>query len=45
MNYNIGKELAEAGNHYGEGIVKKYANVLTKEFGRGYSVSNLKRMR
>ena len=23
MNYNIGKELAEAGKHYGEGIVKK----------------------
>ena len=45
MNYNIGKELAEAGKHYGEGILKKYASVLTKEFGRGYSVSNLKRMR
>ena len=24
-NYNIGKELSEAGKHYGEGIVKKYA--------------------
>ena len=23
--YNIGKELAEAGKHYGEGIVKTYA--------------------
>ena len=45
MNYNIGKELAEAGKHYGEGIVKKYASILTDEFGRGYSVSNLKRMR
>ena len=45
MNYNIGKQLAEAGKHYGEGIVKKYASILTKEFGRGYSVSNLKRMR
>ena len=45
MNYNIGKELAEAGKHYGEGIVKKYASILTNEFGRGYSVSNLKRMR
>ena len=43
--YNIGKELAEAGKHYGEGIVKKYAIELTKEFGKGYSVSNLKRMR
>ena len=45
MNYNIGKELAEAGKHYGEGIVKKYASILTNEFGRGYSVSNLKRLR
>ena len=45
MNYNIGKELAEACKHYGEGIVKKYASILTNEFGRGYSVSNLKRMR
>ena len=45
MNYNIGKELAEAGKHYGEGVVKKYASILTNEFGRGYSVSNLKRMR
>ena len=45
MNYNIGRELAEAGKHYGEGIVKKYASILTNKFGRGYSVSNLKRMR
>ena len=44
-NYNIGRELVEAGKHYGEGIVKKYASILTKEFGSGYSVSNLKRMR
>ena len=43
--YNIGKELSEAGKHYGEGIVKKYAIELTKEFGKGYSVSSLKRMR
>ena len=45
MNYNIGRKLVEAGKHYGEGIVKKYASILTKEFGSGYSVSNLKRMR
>ena len=43
--YNVGKLLSEAGKHYGEGIVKKYASILTNEFGRGYSVSNLKRMR
>ncbi len=44
MNYNIGKELAEAGKHYGEGIVKKYAKELTKEFGKGYTYSELNRM-
>ena len=31
--YNIGKLLKEAGKHYGEGIVKKYAKELTEEFG------------
>ena len=44
MNYNIGKELAEAGKHYGKGIVKKYAKELTKEFGKGYTYSELNRM-
>mgnify|MGYP004635786019 CR=1 FL=1 len=43
--YNIGKELAEAGKHYGEGIVKKYAIELTNEFGTNYGVTNLKYMR
>ncbi len=44
MNYNIGKELAEAGKHYGEGIVKKYASILTKEFGSGYKEKDLYKM-
>ena len=44
-NYNIGKELSEAGKHYGEGIVKKYAKELTKEFGKGYSITELRKMR
>ena len=44
MNYNIGKELAEAGKHYGEGIVKKYAKELTEEFGKGYKTSELYKM-
>ena len=44
-NYNIGKELTLAGKHYGEGIVKKYASVLTKEFGITYGYTNLKYMR
>ena len=41
MNYNIGRELVEAGKHYGEEIVKKYASVLTKEFGSGYKEKDL----
>ena len=28
---SIGKKLEEAGKHYGEGIIKKYAERLTKE--------------
>lgn len=44
MNYNIGKQLAEAGKHYGEGIVKKYAKELTEEFGKGYKTSELYKM-
>ena len=42
--YNIGKELSEAGKHYGEGIVKKYSEKLTYEFGKGYTYSDLNRM-
>lgn len=44
MNYNIGKELSEAGKHYGEGIVKKYASILTKKFGSGYKEKDLYKM-
>ena len=44
MNYNIGKELAEAGKHYGEVIVKKYAKELTRKFGKGYTFTELTRM-
>ena len=43
--YNVGKLLAEAGKHYGEGIIKEYSKRLTNELGKGYSISNLKRMR
>ncbi len=43
--YNVGKLLSEAGNHYGEGIIKDYSVKLTKELGKGYGLSNLKRMR
>ncbi len=43
--YNVGKLLSEAGKHYGEGIIKEYSKKLTKELGKGYGLSNLKRMR
>ena len=43
--YNVGKLLSEAGKHYGEGIIKEYSKRLAKEIGKGYGLSNLKRMR
>ena len=43
--YNVGKMLYEAGNHYGEGIIKEYSKRLTEDIGKGYGISNLKRMR
>ena len=43
--YNVGKLLSEAGKHYGEGVIKEYSKKLTKEIGKGYGLSNLKRMR
>ena len=43
--YNVGKLLSEAGKHYGEGIIKEYSEKLTKELGKGYTESALKRMR
>ena len=43
--YNVGKLLKEAGKNYGEGIIKEYSKRLTNELGKGYSISNLKRMR
>ena len=39
--YNVGKMLAQAGKHYGEGIIKEYSRRLTKELGKGYSKRNL----
>ena len=43
--YNVGKLLAEAGKHYGEGIVKEYSKRLTNELGKGYTFTALTRMR
>mgnify|MGYP005784835013 FL=1 len=39
--YNIGKILAEAGKHYGEGIIKEYSKKLTLELGKKYKPSLL----
>ena len=39
--YNIGKLLLEAGNNYGEGIIKEYSVKLTKDIGKKYSVRYL----
>ena len=43
--YNVGKLLAEAGKHYGDGIIKQYSKRLTKEMNKGCSVTSLKYMR
>ena len=43
--YNVGKMLSEAGKHYGEGIIREYSRRLQIDIGKGYGVSNLKRMR
>ena len=43
--YNVGKMLSEAGKHYGEGIIKKYSNMLINEVDKKYNTTNLKRMR
>ena len=39
--YNVGKMLAQAGKHYGDGIIKEYSKRLTNELGKGYSKRNL----
>ena len=43
--YNVGKLLAEAGKHYGEGIIKEYSKRLTNEFGKGYTPTRLRYFR
>ena len=39
--YNVGKLLLEAGNNYGERIIKEYSKKLTNEIGKNYSVRYL----
>ena len=43
--YNVGKMLAEAGKHYGEGIVRDYSKRLTEELGKGFTFTALSRMK
>jgi len=50
-NFEIGRRIVEHEQkgsdraEYGEKILKKLSQVLTKEFGRGFSLTNLKLMR
>lgn len=39
--YNVGKLLLEAGNNYGERIIKEYSVKLIKDIGKKYSVRYL----
>ncbi len=43
--YNVGRMLSEAGNHYGEGIIKDYSNKLTIDLKIKYDVSSLNKMK
>ena len=43
--YEVGKLLYEAGNKYGEGIIKKYSERLVNELGKKYNVRTLRRIR
>ena len=50
LYWNIGKIIMEIqqGNeraNYGKNILRKLSDKLTREFGRGFSVDNLERMR
>ena len=48
--FNIGKLIVEAQGgeiraKYGNGLIKEWSKELTKLYGKGYDISNLKRMR
>ena len=42
--YNVWKLLAEAGKHYGEGIIKEYSEKLTADLNKKYSYRSLNYM-
>ena len=43
--FEIGRLLYEAGKHYGEGVIQKYAVLLENDFGSKYDKRTLYRMR
>ncbi len=48
--WNIGKLLVEAQGgekraKYGDGLIKKWSEIFSKEYGNGYSIRNMKYMR
>ena len=48
--YNVGKMIVdaqggEARAKYGDGLIKKFSEKLTRELGKGYDITTLKRMR
>ena len=43
--YNVGKMLSEAGKHYGDRVIIKFATKLKSEVDKKYNETNLKRMR
>lgn len=42
--YNVGKELSEAGKHYGEGIIRRYLKRLKEDLNKEYSYRSLNYM-
>ena len=43
--FEVGRMLSEAGKHYGENIIGKYASKLQKEVGKKYNTRTLRRYR
>ncbi len=43
--YNVGKLLANAGKHYGEGIIKEYSIKLSNDINKRYNERTLRKIR
>ena len=43
--YNVSKLLSEAGKHYGKGIIKEYAERLSNDLNKHFSIRSLYNMR